>query len=376
MVALILGSTVWAADPDKTESKLGKIRQQIDSVQKTLRNQTTQRDSMAARLRDVELTVSEARSKLGTVRKRQAESQRQRAQLQKERESVERVLRTERDALADQLRAAHLILGPGQGGSGQKEQLKLLFNQQNPVQVGRMFTYYGYFGRARAAHIETINAQLERLMVLDRELLAANEALAQLENEASTELESLKQARSKRALVVEDLEKQIKNRQTQLARLKKEESTLEKLLADLRRVTADFPITSEQPFGKAKGKLSWPVNGRIVANFGEKRQAGLTWNGVMLATERGSQVRSIYFGRVIYADYLPGLGLLTIIEHRGGYLSLYGHNDQLYKAVGDWVEPGDVIATAGDSGGRNRPELYFEIRKGAKPLNPRQWIKK
>ncbi len=372
VVALAVAAfTAQAAKPDATEAKLAKVRQQIVAMQKSLNEETTLRDTLAAKLRDAELTVAEAGRKVEALRKRRGAGEQQRLELQKERAGIERTLAAEREVLAEQLRAAHRI-----GGTGEEEQLKLLFNQQDPAQLGRMFVYYGYFGRSRAARIASIRAQVEQLTALDQQLTTANEALAQLEEQAATELGSLKHARSERAGVVQDLEKQIQDRQTRLARLKKQENTLEKLLADLRRVTADFPITSEEPFEKAKGRLSWPVSGRIVADFGEPRSAGLRWNGVLLVTERGSPVRAVYFGRVIYADWLTGMGLLTIVEHRGGYLSLYGHNEQLYKSVGDWVEPGDVIAAAGESGGRSRPELYFEIRKGAKPLDPRQWVKK
>ncbi len=371
LLAMTTIATTAMAERDSNARKLDRVREQISGVQKSLRAETNRRDTLAARLRDAETTVASAQRELKELRRRRAAGERQRAELQKERSGVQQALGAERRALAAQLRAAHMI-----AATGRREQLKLLFNQQDPARLGRMFAYYGYFGRARADRIETIRARLDQLEALDRKLADADEALQQLEVSAGEKLAALKRARSQRAGVVRDLEKQIGNRQTQLARLKREESTLEKLLAELRRVTADFPVTSEVPFVKAKGRLSWPVSGRVVADFGAARPAGLKWNGALLATERGTRVRAVYFGRVIYADWLPGMGLLTIIEHSGGYLSLYGHNEQLFKAVGDWVEPGDVIASAGDSGGRERPELYFEIRKGAQPLDPRQWIGK
>ena len=357
-----------AADERKAESDLSKVREDIEALQKSIRSETTERDSLAARLRDAELTASGARKRLDRIRTQRRQSARRREELQSERTVVEQTLAGEREALAGQLRAAYTI--------GRDEQLKLLLNQQDAAQLGRMFAYYGYFGRARAARIVSIDGQLAKLVELDAQLAAEDEQLAALEDEARLQLETLQRGRQDRAQVVKELDRELKNRRTQLARLKREEATLEGLLADLRRVMQEFPVNSEEPFEKLKGKLAWPVLGRLVADFGQKRSPGLKWNGVLLATDRGSQVRALYFGRVIYADWLPGMGLLTILEHSGGYLSLYGHNQQLFKAVGDWVNPGDVIAAAGDSGGRSRPELYFEIRKGATPLNPHQWIKK
>jgi murein hydrolase activator len=238
-----------------------------------------------------------------------------------------------------------------------------------------MLTYYAYFGRARAARVESIRSEVERLAALEAALQEETERLAALEQDANDELRSVQQGRRDRSQVLVELDQKLKGRAASLARLKREESTLEKLLADLRRVLSDFPVTSDQPFEKLRGRLVAPVRGKLVADYAQRRPGAMAINGVLLATERGSQVRAVYFGRVIYADWLPGMGLLTILEHSGGYLSLYGHNEQLFRSVGDWVAPGDVIATVGDSGGRSRPELYFEIRKGSQPLNPHQWLK-
>lgn len=357
-----------AADQKEAEADLRKVRKEITELQQSIRSDTTQRDQLAGRLRDAELTVSGQRRKLDELRERRAQSARRRAALQAEHSRVESSLADERAALAGQLRAAYTI--------GREEQLKLLLNQQDPAQLGRMFAYYGYFGRARADRIQSIRQQLERLEELDAAVAAEDARLAELEDQARVELDGLQHARSERGDVLKELNQQLKNRQLTLAKLTREKDALEKLLADLRRVLSDFPVNSAEPFEKLKGRLNWPVKGRLLADFGERRAGGLTWNGVLLATDRGSQVRAVHSGRVVYADWLPGMGLLTIVEHSGGYLSLYGHNEQLYRAVGDWVGAGDVIASAGDSGGRNQPELYFEIRKGATPLNPHQWIRK
>jgi septal ring factor EnvC (AmiA/AmiB activator) len=117
------------------------------------------------------------------------------------------------------------------------------------------------------------------------------------------------------------------------------------------------------------------VAGKVMASFGQTRAGGLKWDGVLLAGAQGAPVRAIYHGRVVYADWLSGLGLLTIIDHGDGYLSLYGHNERLFKEVGERVTAGDTIATVGDSGGRPTPGLYFEIRKGGHPIDPRPWFK-
>jgi septal ring factor EnvC (AmiA/AmiB activator) len=162
----------------------------------------------------------------------------------------------------------------------------------------------------------------------------------------------------------------------ELKRLKREEQAEENLVADLARVLQDFPIDTQESFQGLKGKLPWPVSGKITARYQDLRtdtaQAGLRSNGVLIETTPGTKVRAPYFGRVVYADWLQGLGLLLIIGHKGDYLTLYGHAEVLYKSVGDWVSPGDVIAGMSESGS---PQLYFEIREGRTPMDPKAWLK-
>jgi septal ring factor EnvC (AmiA/AmiB activator) len=140
---------------------------------------------------------------------------------------------------------------------------------------------------------------------------------------------------------------------------------------------AGFPVDREQPFDRLKGKLAWPVMGRLAGEFGQPREGGtVRWNGVLIEANQGTPVRAIYRGRVAFADWLPGLGLLLVLDHGGGYMSLYGHNQSLLKEPGDWVSPGETIAQVGDTGGQARPALYFEIRAKGEPVNPHDWIKK
>jgi septal ring factor EnvC (AmiA/AmiB activator) len=258
---------------------------------------------------------------------------------------------------------------------GREEPLKLLLNQQDPSRAGRMFAYYGYFGRARAGQVEQIAASVRELDVLDSQLAGEDQRLSELETERRADLDRLEQARTRRSEALTSLTAQSRSRAQTLERLQREQSGLENLLHELRRALEKFPLDNSSPFAQLRGKLAWPVNGQIVARYGETRAGGVKWDGVLFATERGAQVRAIYQGRVIFADWLPGLGLLTIIDHGDGYLSLYGHNERLFKAVGESVGAGEAIAAAGDTGGSTRPELYFEIRRGGRPVDPRPWFK-
>jgi septal ring factor EnvC (AmiA/AmiB activator) len=260
---------------------------------------------------------------------------------------------------------------------GRQEELELLLNQSNPATLGRTLTYYGYFARERSAKIDTIQSQMMRLQQLAAQIDQQSAQLKTLENDASREMAGLEHARADRAAALAALTQQVTSGTQRLADLKREEQAVESLVADLARVMQDFPVDATQSFDRMRGKLPWPVQGRVTAHYQEQHASsapGMRWNGEMIEAARGAKVRAPYFGRVVYADWLQGLGLLLIIGHSGGYMTLYGHAEVLYKSVGDWVAPGDVIAALSDAGGA-APQLYFEIRQGRKTVDPKDWLK-
>jgi septal ring factor EnvC (AmiA/AmiB activator) len=363
----VSGAQEQPADARQTEAQLKALKSEIERVSGQVSRDQVERDRLSKELKSAELSVIEARQSLEKVRKDRADRAARRTALAEERRGQEADLARERESLASQLRAAYLI--------GREEPLKLLLNQKDPSRAGRMFVYYSYFGRARADQINRIAGKLARIEQLDSDLAAEDQLLAELENQRRTEVERLDSARAKRGQVLASLQSESRSRAQSLERMKRQQSGLEKLLRELKRAMEQFPTDTGTAFARLRGKLAWPVDGRLVARFGESRAGGVKWDGVLVATERGAPVRAISPGRVVYADWLPGLGLLTIIDHGDGYLSLYGHNDRLYKAVGEKVAAGEPVAAAGDSGGRSRPELYFEIRKAGKPVDPQPWFK-
>lgn len=354
-------------DAKKAESELQNVKSEIERITKEVSGEQVERDRLTKELRSAEISVGKARENLDGVRHERAERASRRAALAAERRDAQTSIAKGRVALAGQLRAAYLI--------GHEEPLKLLLNQKDPARAGRMFVYYSYFGRARAQEIHSIEENVARLDQLDTDLATEDAKLADLEKRQRAELTEVEQARARRTVVLANLEQESHTRAQSLEKLRSQQAGLEKLLRELREAMEKYPVEGNDAFAHLRGKLAWPVNGHVVARFGETRAGGVKWDGVLVATERGAPVRAIYQGRIIYADWLPGLGLLTIVDHGDGYMSLYGHNERLYKAVGERVAAGDAIASAGDSGGSNRPELYFEIRKGGKPVDPRPWFK-
>lgn len=351
----------------ETEAELQAIKAEIERVSRQVSGEQVERDRQTRELRNAEVAVGHARGDLEAVRRGRADKVARRNALAAQRRAREADLAASRKELAVQLRAAYQI--------GREEPLKLLLNQKDPERAGRMFVYYSYFGHARAQQIQQIDTDVQSLAQLDDELISQDEKLADLERQQQQELGLLEQARQQRSTVLASLMAESNSHAQSLERLKNQQAGLEKLLRQLREAAEKFPIDSREAFAQLRGKLAWPVGGTVLARYGEVRAGGVKWDGVLVGTERGAAVRAVYAGRVIYADWLPGLGLLTIIDHGDGYMSLYGHNERLYKAVGEHVNAGDALAAAGDSGGSSRPELYFEIRKAGKAVDPAPWFK-
>jgi murein hydrolase activator len=356
-------------DAGQTRAQLEAVRSQIARITRQVSRGQAQRDRLTRQLRATEESVGKAQAALDGLRQQRVASAAQRSQLEAQRRQREADLASTRSALAGQLRAAYLI--------GREEPLKLLLNQGDPARAGRMFVYYSYFGRARALQIQAIEADLQRIGQLDAQLQAQDAQLANLQQAQQAQVSALQQARSHRMQVLASISAQTRTRSARLARLRRQQTGLESLLAQLRRATASLPAEDlgNSPFAHLRGRLLRPVAGRIIQSYGQVRAGGLKWQGDLFATVRDAPVHAVSQGRVVYADWLAGLGLLIIIDHGDGYMSLYGHNARLYESVGQRVAAGQTIAEAGDSGGSVRPELYFEIRKQGKPLDPRLWLR-
>jgi septal ring factor EnvC (AmiA/AmiB activator) len=239
-----------------------------------------------------------------------------------------------------------------------------------------MLVYFDYYNRARTERIAVVSGELAKLDELAQASARVEEELTVLEAKQATELAALEQSRDERRAVVAKLDAELRDANAAASKLKNEERRLTEVVKRLAELSAGFPVDNEQPFARVKGKLAWPVQGRLAGDYGQPRGAGgpVRWTGVLLEATAGTPVKAVYHGRVAFADWLQGLGLLVIVDHGGGYMSLYGHNEALLKESGDWVEPGETIAQVGDSGGQARPGLYFEIRYNGEPVNPHPWI--
>ncbi len=354
----------------RAHAELARVRAQIAAIAKRRDADLQRRDALGAALRRADLAIAAKRRTLESLRTAAAAARKRLDALRAEQARDLAALKQERRALAGQTVAAYMI--------GRREQIELLLNQSAVGEVGRMLAYYGYFGRARAAQIAAIRGRMQSLAAVARATGQQAMHLHDLQDDAVKALAALGAARAQRAAALQAAAARVQSAEQRLADLRRQQHSVESLIDQLARVIPSFPTRPAKNFVAMRGRLPWPVAGRVVDRFGDVRmdaaQGRLRWHGLLIRTAPGARVRAPYFGRVVYADWLQGLGLLLILSHGDGYLSLYAHAEVLYKSVGDWVAPGDVIAAMSSAPGPSPPELYFEIRHGRTPLDPQAWL--
>ncbi len=349
------------------ERELEEVRQRISALKQSMDASAAERDRLTTELQEIEIRISEQRIRLKEIEKQRRFTANRKDALDRDLAEREAALDEESAALSSQVRAAYM--------SGSQEKIRLLLNQKDPATLGRLMAYYRYLNDYRAENIEAVIGQMRELEALRAQIAAEEARLAELVRTRYDELGKLNEAQESRTTLLARLKKKIADEGEEVERLARQEKDLSRLIAELTTILSDYPISSEEPFSSHKGRLTWPVAGTLLHDFGQPRAGGqIKWNGVVLGTKRGREVRAVYHGRVAFADWLAGMGLLVIVDHGEGYMSLYGYNETVLKNAGDWVAPGDVIATVGDSGGQAQVGLYFELRRGTRPVNPRQWV--
>ena len=351
------------------ERELENVREKISDLKRSMDKRAADRDRITGNLQKAEVQISEKRVRLKELERQKQFSERRKAELEDKLQVRQAELDEESGQLAAQVRAAYT--------SGSQERIKLLLNQQDPATAGRMMVYYQFLSDYRGDNIEKVKEIIEELATLHQKAADEDSRLAGLARAKYAELVELNKDQERRQELLVALKSKMQQEGSEIERLAAEEKDLARLIAELTSILSDYPIRSEEPFSALKGQLTWPVVGRLLHDFGQPRASGrLKWNGVVLAAPRGREVRAVYHGRVVFADWLAGMGLLVIVDHGEGFMTLYGYNETTLKSAGEWVAPGDVIATVGDSGGQQQASLYFEIRQGTRPVNPRTWVTK
>ncbi|MGC5700035.1 murein hydrolase activator EnvC [Pseudomonas sp. NFXW11] len=406
----------FADERTQTQQQLDATRQDITELKKLLGKLQEEKSGVQKELRGTETEMGKLEKQVEALQKELKKSESELQRLDEEKKKLQSARTEQQRLIAIQARAAYQ--------NGRQEYLKLLLNQQNPEKFARTLTYYDYLSQARLEQLKNFNETLRQLANVEKDISLQQAQLLVQKSSLDTQREELDKVRKERQLALAKLNDDVKARDDKLKAREQDQADLAKVLKTieetlarqareaeearqkaliaqqeaekkrLREAQADASDEPRKParstpgalvsssgpsfggaFAAARGKLPWPVDGRLLARFGETRgdDSRSKWDGVMISASAGSQVHAVHGGRVVFADWLRGAGLLVILDHGNGYLSLYGHNQTLLKEAGDVVKAGESISTVGNSGGQDTPALYFAIRQQGRPSDPAQW---
>ena len=361
---------VLADQKSQKEKQLQALQSKISSLKKVIDVKQDSKSRYAAQLRKIEGQIGEFSKKIKQTETLISQSRSKLAKLRSSRRQHQAKLAQENDILAQQVHTAYTL--------GKQEKIKLLFSQKDPAALQRNLVYYQYFSNARVELINEVQSSIEAILSTESKISSEKKKLDDNYNELKQQKATLEKDGTKRKNIISSLSQQIKKQGGKLNQLRDEAKQLQDLINSIGDILSEVPEPDldRQAFAKLRGKLAWPVKGKIKRVFGQpKSLSSLRWQGIMIEAPSGRHVHAVSHGRVAFSDWLRGLGNLIIIDHGNSYLSLYGHNESLFKSAGDWVEPGDIIGSVGNSGGQPKSALYFEIRKKGKPQNPTKWCK-
>lgn len=370
LAAALPGPARPAADTvQQNAEQLAKLRSRIQELQQSLDADKGKQDELRSQLEDSERRYADLQGTLKGLRRQIGEQEKVRRRTEAQKKEAEELLAKHRHALSRSLRASYVI--------GERGSAKLLLNQDRTERLARVQTYYDYLARARVERMKVIEEQVKKLAALAETLKQQTSSLEATRNQQQNTLLALEAVRGQRQQAMDALGNRIAGEEGELKHLQADEKELSHLIEQLRDALSDLPADmGSKPFASFKGKLPWPLKGKLLARFGDPKAGGrLKWNGLWIAGNEGDAVHAVARGRVAYVGWMHAYGLIAVLEHEGGYYSLYGHNETVAVAVGDWVQVGDTIAAVGATGGHEKSGLYFELRKGTDPVNPRPWLR-
>lgn len=421
LIALALAgllSTAYADDREQTQQQLDATKQDIAELKKQLSQVQEQKNGVQKDLRGTETQMGKLEKQVEALQTELKKTQGELDRLAQQKDQLQQSKTEQQRLIAIQARAAY------QGG--RQEYLKLLLNQQNPEKFARTLTYYDYMSTARMAQLKQFNETLRQLANVEQDIAGQQAALLAQQSSLDSQRQDLDKVRKERQAALAKLNDSYKQQDQKLSARQQDQEDLAKVLKTIEETLARQAREAEEarqkallaaqeaekqrqrenaqakaddtpkrakttpgalvssggasyggPFAAGRGKLPWPVDGRLLARFGETRgdDARTKWDGVMISAPAGTQVHAVHGGRVVFADWLRGAGLLVILDHGDGYLTLYGHNQSLLKGAGDVVKAGEAISTVGNSGGQDTSALYFAVRQQGRPSDPSQWCR-
>ena len=362
------GSPAWSDDRAEYEARIQELQRNIQKLQSSLEEAEGSRDQLREQLEASESEIGELLQNIERIEKKLEKQETDLQSLKSERRQLQIARAEQQDAVARQVRAAYQL--------GRQSQIKLLLNQESPQRVDRLLRYYDYWLEARADKINRYLETLQQLDQLEPKIQERTQQLAQSRKGLKSRHEQLREQQQTRRQTLAKLNQRIRNTDQELGELRRDRARLESLLEEMVSSLAELALPGDgEAFSERKGRIPWPVRGPVRHAFGSPQLQGqVPRNGLVIAASAGDPVVAVHHGRVVFSDYLRGHGLLLIIDHGEGYMSLYAHNQVLYQETGEWVAPGETIARVGASGGQERTGLYFEIRHKGQPLDPSPWL--
>jgi septal ring factor EnvC (AmiA/AmiB activator) len=402
-LALVLAAPALAQNPAEAEKKLQRVRGELKTISQERRRLEGERGAASRKLREADEQVGSSSRRLGETEAALKREEAALAGLQQRRQRMQQGLDAQRRQLAALVRAAYL-----QGSDGP---LKVLLSQDRVADAQRALAYHRYLQGDRAQRISALTGELQQLATLEEEIQARRTQLDTTRAEQRARITQLERDRRQRAGLMAELEQRYQDRSEREKALGQDARALETVLANLRaaarraeaerraaarRAEAERAAASATP---AKGKtpasrtatprpavasapalkvggLGWPLSGNLLARYGGKLPDGRSSVGVLIGAPAGSTVTAVADGSVVFAEWMTGYGLILIVDHGNGYMSLYAHNESLLRDAGDTVKRGDAVAKVGSSGGQGMPALYFELRRNGQPVDPSSWLQR
>ena len=356
----MFSTLVQASNLDQRQFELKNIQSQITRQQSTLQNTTKHRKKLQSLLKKDEQAIAHVAKKLNTTQNDLKIIDKQLKTIKVKQSELNGQREHQQQTLSKQLESAYL--------SGNHDYTKMLLNQQNPATVERMLVYYQYLNDARVTAITNLKNTIEELDSLSQQESQRKLELTQLMLAQQNQVKQLNKEQVQRERTLNQLKRTLTSKSAQLEQLQIEEASIKQLIEKALLEAKNNPKMDGLRHGNKK--LSWPTEGKIVEQFGSGRAGGIKWKGVIISAPEGNNIRAIASGKVIYADWLKGFGMVIVLDHGKGYMSLYGHAQALLKPVGAKIKTGEAIALVGRSGGQANPGLYFEIRHKGQAVNP------
>jgi len=403
LTGLLVGASVASPaqerrDPNTAEQELRKVRAELQEIGRERRKLEGQRGDAAQRLRRADEQLGRSARELAETEAALQREAQALAELERRRDALARQQDQARERLAALLRASYQL--------GGQAPLKLLLAQDRAADAQRALAYHRYAQREHARQVQALSASLAELAGVEEGIARRRTELETLRAGQREQLATLQRDRSQRAAVVSELDSRYQDRQAREKALGQDARSLEQLLKNLRAAAARAaaekraaekrareqaqksqapsrsggtaprgPVATAAPPPKVGG-MGWPASGDLLARFGGRLPDGRTSSGVLIGAAAGAPVTAVADGTVVFSEWMTGYGLILILDHGNGYMSLYAHNDTLLRDVGDRVRKGDAVAKVGSSGGHGRPALYFELRRDGRPVDPGGWLQR